>query len=366
VLRYELFYNNSAGFEDFVEVFEQRLKEKNGVLAGRFELFLEAWHGGGSKWDKILKAAPEFGGLFAGFMSWADAKLMRMMTSVIAAPPSEVEQLVHRTLIDRLLLEGNALLLIAHSQGNLFANAAYAHAMKTSTPNSVQMVHIAPASERVNGQYTLADLDLVINGLRLAGGVPTVTSTIPPYASRPPGENGRKDLLGHGLVEIYLNPALSVSGRIDEHVRHALGVLLPGRKIAQAGTFTVTLTWDGAGDVDLHVYEPGGRKVYYGAREGGAGALDVDNTREIGPEHYYASCDPRRLKLGRYIVSVANYSRAQGRTATVQVASLDDGVLGTKSLVLGPPTGSYAMSTLFTIDVSKDENRGRLEVRLIE
>jgi hypothetical protein len=38
-IKYEVFYNYSAGFEDFVETFGQRLKEQGGVLQGRFELF---------------------------------------------------------------------------------------------------------------------------------------------------------------------------------------------------------------------------------------------------------------------------------------------------------------------------------------
>ena len=37
-ITYELFYNDSEGFSDFVETFEQRLQEHNGLLAGRYAL----------------------------------------------------------------------------------------------------------------------------------------------------------------------------------------------------------------------------------------------------------------------------------------------------------------------------------------
>ena len=44
-IRYEVLYNYSNGFEDFVETFEQRLREQEGLLEGRFELFFEALQG---------------------------------------------------------------------------------------------------------------------------------------------------------------------------------------------------------------------------------------------------------------------------------------------------------------------------------
>lgn len=46
-IKYEVMYNYSNGFEDFVETFEQRLQEQEGLLEGRFELFFEALQGGG-------------------------------------------------------------------------------------------------------------------------------------------------------------------------------------------------------------------------------------------------------------------------------------------------------------------------------
>ena len=39
-ITYDLFYNDTEGFSDFVETFDQRLQEQNGLLAGRFELIL--------------------------------------------------------------------------------------------------------------------------------------------------------------------------------------------------------------------------------------------------------------------------------------------------------------------------------------
>ncbi|MDP3813208.1 MAG: hypothetical protein Q8Q78_19565 [Hydrogenophaga sp.] len=53
----ELFYNDTQGFADFVDTFEQRLQEQNGLLAGRFELFFSATQGEGGWWDTLISGA---------------------------------------------------------------------------------------------------------------------------------------------------------------------------------------------------------------------------------------------------------------------------------------------------------------------
>ena len=56
-------------------------------------------------------------------------------------------------------------------------------------------------------------------------------------------------------------------------------------KIAVAAIWT-ELTWNGQGDVDLHLYMPGEEHCYYDNRQTPSGAvLDVDNTSGYGPEH---------------------------------------------------------------------------------
>ena len=59
-ISYEVFYNYSNGFEDFVETFDQRLKEQDGLLQGRFELFFGALNGGGDWWSDLTGAVAAF------------------------------------------------------------------------------------------------------------------------------------------------------------------------------------------------------------------------------------------------------------------------------------------------------------------
>ena len=363
-IKYETLYNYTSGFEDFVETFDQRLNEQQGLLSGRFELFFESLRGGGTWWSNIIGAVAATSGLLDSYVDWHRAATIRYLTTLAGNPPTVSNYMEHRTRIDNWILEGKKILFVAHSQGNLFANSAYAYANTKAAAGSVKVVHIAPASPRLNGEYTLADLDLVINGLRAVGTVPDNTDQIPGYLLRPAGANGQKDVLGHGLLEIYINQGLAISGRVKSQINAALSSLVTPPALATSGFFTTTLTWDGTGDVDLHTYEPAGAHVFYRSMRGQAGYLDVDNVVANGPEHYYASCDAAKLQEGTYKVALANYARAEGRTATVQIASWSDGVLGTKSVVMGPATGDNPVFPMFNVVVTKNTQTGKFTTTL--
>lgn len=76
----------------------------------------------------------------------------------------------------------------------------------------------------------------------------------------------------------------------------------------------------------MHAYEPSGSHAYYANRRGVNGILDVDNASSYGPEHYVISCEKSSIATGVYSIKIANYSRADGRVATVQLATAQDGV----------------------------------------
>ena len=363
VIQYELFYNYTDGFEDFVETFEQRLLEQEGLLEGRFELFFEAMQGGGHWWDVIIDAVSSVIDILESFVDWTQAAIIDLLTGLVANPPTVDNYLEHKTRIDNWVIEGKKLLFVAHSQGNLFVNVAYDYALtKGMLESSVKVVHIAPASPSLRGEHVLADQDFVINGLRMVGSVPDITDDIPMYPVRKAGLNGEKDILGHGLLEIYLNPHIDISNSVKTYIDEALNSLEAPVMTATTGFFTATLIWDGRGDVDLHVTEPSGTHVYYRNPRGGAGHLDVDNMSANGPEHYYASCDANTLQTGYYQVGIANYSRAENRKATLQIASWNYGVLGTKSVILGEATGATPAYQLFNVTILNDPDTNEYSV----
>jgi hypothetical protein len=85
------------------------------------------------------------------------------------------------------------------------------------------------------------------------------------------------------------------------------------RLVAEA-EFTVELNWGAQPDVDLHVTEPNGAHVFYGAKNGQVGFLDVDDLSSFGPEHYFVR--EGQLQDGNYIVGV-NYYRGTGPETAV-------------------------------------------------
>lgn len=357
VIQYELLYNQTNGLDDLVEVFEQRVLEQHIALANRYELFFQALEGNGNWLDKIRDSFVAVDSIIKTYKDTLRAEAAASLTYWRNNPATIHDYNEHRSRIDNWILEGKKLLFIAHSQGNLFANEAYRYATTKTSSNSIKLVHVAPASVLTYGPHVLADQDLVINGLRALGTVPENTDYIPIY--NPLGNNYGRDFLGHGFVTTYLNEELILRSKIFSHIDAALNSLESPEALATSGFFTVTLTWDGLGDVDLHVYEPSGQKVYFGAKAGRAGYLDYDNMDGFGPEHYYASCDKTKLQTGTYQIKLANFMWADDRVATVQVASNAQGVLGTRWVRLGYATGWTSAYHLFNVEVVQDEVTGK-------
>lgn len=221
-ITYELFYNDTQGFSDFVETFDQRLQEQNGLLAGRFELFFSATQGEGGWWSALTSAIPSLTALLGSFFDAYTTATIKGLISAVGDPNTAEVSARHKEQIDHWASLNKKMLLFAHSQGNLFVNKAYSHAVGRSGAEYVRVVHVAPASPALSGRHTLADKDIVINALRLTGTVVANTDVILGYVHRPAGLNDSRDLKGHGLLEIYLNPAVSTSGRIHNDVMTAL------------------------------------------------------------------------------------------------------------------------------------------------
>lgn len=105
----------------------------------------------------------------------------------------------HRLRNDSQTWQGKKLIYLAHSQGNLWVNESfhYVNQRLGYDETNIKVIHIAPASPTLNGEYILSDRDDVINGLNYTG----IGSVPFPNVSV---QKSDKDSLGHGLVEIYL------------------------------------------------------------------------------------------------------------------------------------------------------------------
>ncbi|MEX3983861.1 hypothetical protein AB4Y45_33290 [Paraburkholderia sp. EG287A] len=361
----ELFYNHTGCdkfkgvgcLQDIAETFVQRANEldSSGALASHFEYFWELVAGQGelSVIDRIVALFSTAQDTFTSIRNSLMQAIATDTSLLLSSPPTEADYAAHNARLDALATEGQMLMLVAHSQGNLFVNHAYDHVMPEVGTSSVKVFHIAPASPTLRGEYTLANIDLVINALRAEGGntVVPVNLTIPTSSA---------DLSGHTLVGTYLDPSRAGRQAVIDGVTAALNQLSPppqASNIAQ-GSFTVTMTWSGTGDEDLHVYEPGGSHVYFASRQGQVGYLDTDNTVGYGPEHYYATCDANVLQPGAYQLGLVDYRAADNETATIQVAT-KDGVILTKQFATGPATMGTSATPVMTVNVAKDSSTGQ-------
>lgn len=239
-LKYDWFYNQTACgkgtlgklscLEDVAEVFEQRSRELDGVLANRWETF----------WD-ILAGRHQQDASFTGgllnllgnggnaLLQWLDATtsaLINQLTrdtlkllTLFTDSPTYENRADHLERLMRYADEGAGLSLVAHSQGNLFLNSAH-DALKAVKPDAkVHVVHVAPASPTLRGEHLLADIDLVINGLRITGlnSVPDININLP---------LSKIDPSGHGFEPTYLDTARAAYVRTRGLIVHSLDALV--------------------------------------------------------------------------------------------------------------------------------------------
>lgn len=237
--------------------------------------------------------------------------LVNKMTNSVTA--TELIQKCHTD-----LQEGKRVLLIAHSQGNLFANQAVS-ALMGQYSNSIGLIGIAsPASVTVNSSpYLTANDDRAIDGLRLI-----VPSVLPGNIDNDPGIFGdHRDWLNHYFYQSYFDETLPSRAQIDTLFYNYINALQYPFIQLGSGAITVTLTWGAQPDVDLHVFEPNGIHVYYSNLQGDSGYLDLDDVTSYGPEHYYVSCDT--LEEGVYSIGVNYYRGSSPETAHVQISTAD-------------------------------------------
>ncbi|MFY9826890.1 MAG: FG-GAP-like repeat-containing protein [Thermoanaerobaculia bacterium] len=206
------------------------------------------------------------------------------------------------------ILEGRRVVVVAHSQGNFYANLA-STALTSNELSSFGIVSVANPDNHVEGDWGWTTLftDLIISAV--PGALPWNTF------------NGTKtnllDPSGHFFLASYMYPGSNSQNQILAQVKSELDVLQIPSNPAGNGIITITLTWDHATDVDLHVFEPDGTHVYYQQLQGDSGFLDFDNITGFGPEHYFVACDT--LQAGTYHVGVNYYRGDSPETAHVEI-----------------------------------------------
>ena len=254
----------------------------------------------------------------------------------------------YRTLLDG----GRKVVIVAHSQGNFYANRA---CRRIGSP-SLGVVGVGtPASQVCDAfqPYTTNRNDVVIAGF-VRGSNWTV---LPPTTDDALGGTA----LGHDFLRDYLYGDNS-GPRIIGHVRTMLQSLPQPEVTVGSGPITVTLEWGEQRDLDLHVFEPDGTHVFYGNLRGGSGELDRDDTNQYGPENYYVPL--ATLREGVYWIGVNYYGGEAPATASVQVSTAGTthpAVFRTLSRARGP-AGDPSPTPVAEVEVRRQGNRFRLPI----
>lgn len=298
-----LAYNQTRGLlDDVVDVLRQKSREYPGVSS---DLIFKALVNG-----TVSSLLPESLKEYVANFHINKIKESRL----VSYSDDDLKDIV--SAIRAKVTENRKILLVPHSQGNIYANAAFAELISGNNAvpvSAIKILGIASPAAYVagNGDYITSSNDLVISGLRASGfSVLDANFTIGVSTD---------DILGHSLKDIYLNVDYEGRAEVLRKIYAAMDSLsFPGGDASQ-GPITVTLTWGSQPDVDLHVFEPEGTHVFYQNKVGSIGQLDLDDTNGYGPEHYYTSCD--KLKVGTYIIGANYYNGSGVETATITIST---------------------------------------------
>lgn len=239
-LKYDWFYNQTACgegvlgklscFEDVAEVFEQRSQELGGVFTNRWETFWDILAGRHQQDTSLTgQLLSRLGHGSNALLQWLDGSVNALLNqlaretlkliTLLRDSPTHENRADHMERLWRYADEGHGMVLVAHSQGNLFVNSAFDALMAFKPDARARVVHVAPASPTLRGDYVLANIDLVINALRVTGlnSVPDVNVSLP---------MSRTDLTGHGFEPTYLDTAREAYPRTRGLIVQSLDALV--------------------------------------------------------------------------------------------------------------------------------------------
>lgn len=345
-IRYELFYNQSSGWDDFVETFGQFNDVTGGQFDKRWSAFWEAARGRGTRAKDPRNGGPlsfldvlidisvsgfyQLQALLDRLTAFTVNAVTKSIGHFTANPPTQADIQRHTSRIQSLAVDGVKMLLVAHSQGNMFVNHAYTAAIKVPgyTKASIGVVHVAPPHDSLKGNHSLTDKDVIINSLRASGPFAIAESNV----TIPEDHLLLNDHTGHGFLETYLKKGLAPRKQILGFANSTLkGLSDPPNAAAYVNElFKVTLMWASEGDMDLHATEPDQRHVFFANRKGASGELIIDNRSGFGPEIYRVPCDEDKTQVGEYEFSVTNFAGVpRGTRFLLQIASRVDGVVYT-------------------------------------
>ena len=224
-IKFDVYYNHTGAsvgattLQDVAEVFVQRANELDpgGSLATQF--FYSLWEMNSGTGPGYANAAanqnPGFLAMVGNLTSNFETALASLMAQLASSPPTALDYAAQQAQMTVEAAAGRKLVLVAHSQGNLFVNHAYDFIQPLIGSGRVKVVHVAPASPTIRGAYILGGTDAIINALRLVNGFSTI---VDPNIFPSPNPN---DVTGHLLIETYLSTAAHARDTLQNDILDA-------------------------------------------------------------------------------------------------------------------------------------------------
>lgn len=210
--------NPTGGFiDDLQRVFEQKLAENSDLS---WELLVRASLG------LINGISPELVRIALDLIIKTETESSAELKKKWEAENSYVDSRVttHVASYTQDIVEnGRRVLLVAHSQGNLYGNASHRilYSNPNVTPGSFGIVGVASPANYVpgGGSYVTSDADMVINALRSI-----ITDQVLPANISIPLDTS--ELSGHNFIKTYMHPEKPAREKIQEIATVALNKLV--------------------------------------------------------------------------------------------------------------------------------------------
>lgn len=245
--------------------------------------------------------------------SWLQDILTKAMQGFYPVVANELQDHVDK--YRDALLQGNKVLIVPHSQGNLYANEAY-EMLRSQNPElpvrqSVGIYGVATPANNVAGStspYLTNNRDFIST---TPGALPANLAL--KYASGeavPTFGLGTFTLIqAHSFTDTYLSPAYNTRQSVLEGIQTRLSSLQKPASSSGDGPITVALSWSGNVDLDLALYEPDGYFIsslagsapgstVFSPSAGHVGYISHDAESGPGTELYRSNCN--QLQVGTY------------------------------------------------------------------
>lgn len=208
LVKWRLLYNQTDGlWSDLSDVFHQKAQEQQAVsLDDYVEVYMKVnnlHYEPGSPDYEIVKAGIKDD--FINDPQYSGHNLESIVTQLHQIIPDPKDSYI---------------LMIPHSQGNLYANQLYEYLLSNNeyTATQLRIFGIASPANKVAGygDYVTSSNDLIVNGLRL------IQDGVLPANYR--AEVTTNDILGHNLINVYLSDDITKAA-IKHGISNALDTL---------------------------------------------------------------------------------------------------------------------------------------------